>query len=301
MERIIMKKNANRRRKTFIVGLLGAIVPSVCLLLTSTAGHGFVNNCVQPPSGMISWWPADGDANDLVASNHGTLQNGASFASGMVAQAFSFDGVDDHISTEDIDLPSTFTLDAWIFPNTTDGVQYILSKDDDFLRSYFFCFDSGGKLVASVKNTAGAFTQYRTTEVVLSVGQWQHVVLTYDGSLGADQKMSFYVNGQNAAATHIGPYDAGGTPENNDLIVRLGIYGDGIRSPFNGLIDEVEIFNRVLATNEIVALFNAGSAGKCKTVTVCHKPGTPAQKTLVIPKQALAGHLGHGDTKGGCK
>lgn len=34
--------------------------------------------------------------------------------------------------------------------------------------------------------------------------------------------------------------------------------------------------------------------------TICHKPGTPAQKTLVIPQQALAGHLGHGDTIGPC-
>lgn len=36
-------------------------------------------------------------------------------------------------------------------------------------------------------------------------------------------------------------------------------------------------------------------------ITICHKPGTPAQKTMVIPIQALAGHLGHGDTIGPCQ
>lgn len=36
------------------------------------------------------------------------------------------------------------------------------------------------------------------------------------------------------------------------------------------------------------------------TVTICHKPGTPAQKTLVIPIQALAAHLAHGDVIGTC-
>ena len=36
-------------------------------------------------------------------------------------------------------------------------------------------------------------------------------------------------------------------------------------------------------------------------VTICHRPGTPAQKTLVIPQQALAGHLSHGDTVGTCQ
>jgi hypothetical protein len=37
------------------------------------------------------------------------------------------------------------------------------------------------------------------------------------------------------------------------------------------------------------------------SVTICHKTGTPAQKTLVIPQQSLAGHLDHGDTIGPCQ
>jgi hypothetical protein len=36
-------------------------------------------------------------------------------------------------------------------------------------------------------------------------------------------------------------------------------------------------------------------------VTICHKPGTPAQKTLVIPEAALGGHLGHGDVLTACE
>jgi hypothetical protein len=35
-------------------------------------------------------------------------------------------------------------------------------------------------------------------------------------------------------------------------------------------------------------------------VTICHKPGTPAEKTLTIPRSALGGHLGHGDKMGSC-
>ena len=35
-------------------------------------------------------------------------------------------------------------------------------------------------------------------------------------------------------------------------------------------------------------------------VTICHKPGTPAQKTKTIPQSALSGHLGHGDKMGAC-
>jgi len=36
------------------------------------------------------------------------------------------------------------------------------------------------------------------------------------------------------------------------------------------------------------------------SVTICHKPGTPAEKTKTLPQSALNGHLGHGDTMGPC-
>ncbi|MDQ3642936.1 MAG: transmembrane protein 268 [Actinomycetota bacterium] len=35
-------------------------------------------------------------------------------------------------------------------------------------------------------------------------------------------------------------------------------------------------------------------------VTVCHKPGTPAQKTMTLPQPAVQAHLGHGDIPGPC-
>jgi hypothetical protein len=35
-------------------------------------------------------------------------------------------------------------------------------------------------------------------------------------------------------------------------------------------------------------------------ITICHKPGTSAEKTMVINPSALSGHLGHGDTEGAC-
>jgi hypothetical protein len=35
-------------------------------------------------------------------------------------------------------------------------------------------------------------------------------------------------------------------------------------------------------------------------VEICHKPGTPAQKTLTVPASAVPGHVGHGDSEGAC-
>ena len=49
------------------------------------------------------------------------------------------------------------------------------------------------------------------------------------------------------------------------------------------------------------ALVRGSSAGaKNEKVTICHKPGTPAQKTMEVPSSAVGGHTGHGDHVGPC-
>ena len=47
---------------------------------------------IDPPAGMVSWWPGDGNADDIVDGNPGTLSGDATFAPGKVGQAFRFDG-----------------------------------------------------------------------------------------------------------------------------------------------------------------------------------------------------------------
>lgn len=58
-------------------------------------------------------------------------------------------------------------------------------------------------------------------------------------------------------------------------------------------------------TSDITAKFDSStvvtlSSSTHNNITICHKPGTPAEKTLVIPEPALNAHLRHGDTLGAC-
>src|SRR5205814_6686292 len=48
--------------------------------------------CATAPSGMVSWWPGEGDANDIQDGNDGTFNGTPAYSSGKVGQAFSFDG-----------------------------------------------------------------------------------------------------------------------------------------------------------------------------------------------------------------
>jgi len=82
---------------------------------------------------LISWWPGDGDADDIHDDNPGTLQGGASFAPGMVGQAFSFDGSDDFVRvphSPSLNPSGSFSIDAWIFPTQDEEGGVVVKWGD---------------------------------------------------------------------------------------------------------------------------------------------------------------------------
>ena len=78
-------------------------------------------------TGLVAWYPFDGNASDMSGNgNHGTV-NGASLSPdrhGVAGKAYSFDGVDDFVQIEDhssLDFNSTLTFHFWINPNNWEG------------------------------------------------------------------------------------------------------------------------------------------------------------------------------------
>jgi len=60
------------------------------------------------------------------------------------------------------------------------------------------------------------------------------------------------------------------------------------------------VFACALAATWAIAGGNGSPTGAVEKSPVCHKPGTPAEKTLWVPDAAIPGHLGHGDVRGTC-
>jgi len=86
-------------------------------------------DCTPAPSGLIAWWPGDGFALDVAGTNHGTLQNGASYTNGMIGPAFNFDGVDDRVAiaespATDISRMLRWTIEAWVRPTSFTSQNY---------------------------------------------------------------------------------------------------------------------------------------------------------------------------------
>ncbi len=220
--------------------------------------------CAPPPAGMIAWWPGDGNANDIQGPTfeNGTLINGAAYAAGMVGQAFSFDGIDDSVVVPSTTIlePNALTLDAWIFVDAgapPSGNYGIIGKYYSVggLRGYEIFIDNG-KLVLRANSTNQTYA-ISTNDVIF--GQWNHVAATIDSS-----SSYLYING-NLEGSGAGVPAIEATNQPFVIGARGGDISPG--AYFIGRIDEAEVFSRALSGAEVSAIFNAGSAGKCRTCT----------------------------------
>lgn len=239
--------------------------------------------CVQPPSGLVSWWPGDGDADDIQNVNNGTLQGGATFALGMVGQAFNFNGLDAFVEAPEngsLDFNGPLTIDLWVKPDAASPEKSPLVSKYDFSGGMWgnVAYELsliGPDQVIQFGITCGTTNMFRqTVPGALPLNVFSHVAAVYRQN--PSPALEIYVNGQLQPGTNLGGICS--FINQHDIPFRIGKRIDLGFGPvfFDGLIDEVEVFNRALSASEIQAIYNAGSAGKCKapiTVAVDIKPG----------------------------
>jgi uncharacterized repeat protein (TIGR01451 family) len=257
--------------------------------------------CIQPPSDLAHWWPLDETAGstaakDIVGGRDGTTKLGAIGSSGSpksvagkVGNAFEFDGssafveVPDGPGTLSFGNPGQeFSIDAWIKvePGDASDVRPIVDKRNEiggkvagyqlYLRDGKLSFQLADASVSSpicdvnpsIPSPNTSCTNYESTANVAD-GQWHLVAVTVQRT-GTSPQIKLYVDG---ALQFTGPTRI---HANNNASLLIGRNNPAVSFAgqfFKGLIDEVEIFNRVLDETEIKAIYNTGSAGKCKKLT----------------------------------
>jgi hypothetical protein len=220
--------------------------------------------CSPAQVGLISWWSADGNALDSRSRNNGTLLNGANFSAGNVGQAFNFDGVNDSVQVShdaNQNINGSFSAETWIFPRSVNNNSpRILEKSDGSNRWLLAINQSSpANSLELIINPSQVILFSPANSIVLN--QWSHVAFTYN-SVTNDVKL--FINGTQVAATTT---TAITTTSTNPLVIGNDFL-TGTR-PFDGLIDEPAIYDTALSVNQIQAIFNSGTAGKCKpTATV---------------------------------
>lgn len=173
------------------------------------------NQCIFPPSGLVGWWPGNGNANDLISDNNGTLEGEAGFDAGQVAQAFLLDGQDDYVrivdQTNTLDGFTALTIDAWIKPDTQLWVNpengeltgVIISKYNSTLSngvSYAFALINGKiRMWLGYTVVPNSWRGLQALDAI-PLNEWSHVAVVWAGG----EAFTLYVNGQEMPATIIG-------------------------------------------------------------------------------------------------
>jgi hypothetical protein len=213
--------------------------------------------CIPPASGLVSWWPGDGTAADIQDGNNGAVQSGATYAPGLVGQAFSFNGSGQYIQVPDaanleFGTNSPITICLWAYRTNNNSIMHIVGKRTGCSAGNTFNYQM------ALDNSAGFGLEFGaanpnqvSTHVDLPLNTWWHLAGTFDGTT-----FRFYTNGVLAASAigMLGPI--------NSAPLRIGTSGDC--ASFAGQLDEVQLYNRALSVSEIQAIYAAGSAGVCK-------------------------------------
>jgi hypothetical protein len=256
---------------------------AIIFILSCHNFHAQAQTCAQLPSGIVGWWPGDGNSYDIISGNNGTAMNGVTFDAGKVGQAFRFA----KNSTPGVVVPSStslnlgdFTIEAWVNVQNdgTSAGDYgtIVSKlnltnftNGTTRSSYAVEIAHGGPLQASFVSAVGSYDTTGGGTVPLNI--WTHIAVTRQGI-----NLAFYVNGALAGtSTQAEPPTSNSDPLTIGALSPLG-YPLSFNPYFGGLIDELSIYNRALSAAEVQQIFAAGTAGKCKS-------GIPPAPVSVVP------------------
>jgi hypothetical protein len=179
---------------------------------------------------------------DATGNGHTGAISGAAWSSqGKFGSCLSFNGSNSLVtvnSTSLLNLSTGMTLEAWVFPTTNNGTRDVLIKEGPGVDIYNLYARNWRGLPEGNAYVSGS---NRTAEgAALAANVWTHLAATYDGST-----VRLFINGVQVAATAFSGSIAGST---NPL--RIGgnsIWGEY----FQGMIDEVRIYNRSLTQAEI--------------------------------------------------
>jgi hypothetical protein len=217
--------------------------------------------------GLVAGWHfnegAGSDAIDYVSNDTdgGNLPGLAS--GGKIDAARDWNGTDDYIRVSNnkaaINNVDTFTYTAWIYPhsfgenerghllqmNGAGGtkIQFRMRNDDanETFRAY----------VGS--NAADAYADL--VDYSISLNNWQHIAVTYDDA--GDRYARVYINGVEGDYQQWTP-NMGVVFDDSANHLFIGADGTGVDA-FDGLIDELRLYNRILSEEEIRIVMGAGA------------------------------------------
>lgn len=231
--------------------------------------------CATPPSGMVAWWPLDETSGSLLHSivgNHDATTQPAAIGAGGPSVATApkvgsalFFGVARAEASNDPALnfgTGNFSIDAWVRSNQSTLLSAVVDKLDTGTpvpRGYAFFVQNG--MVQLVMADGTSISTFQSSNTFIANGTWRHVAVTVRRTGGVPVGQ-FYIDGNPAGATFT-PLPGNINSNATLFIARYRLSTSACSCEVS--LDEIELFNTAVSFTDIKAIFNAGSAGKCKT------------------------------------
>src|SRR5438128_4628205 len=171
--------------------------------------------------------------------NDGTI-TGTTDVVGKVGRARQFDGVDDNIAAS-VSVGGQWTIALWVQwndgPNTYEHPIGLGTGHD---ATFWF---SGTTVAFKTQDASGTTVVDRRLSSSITTGIWYHLAATFDGTTVKGYLDGVQACSASAAATTI-----------RSSNIKIGSSGYAVNNFFDGIIDEVLIYNRALTAEEIAAL-----------------------------------------------
>ncbi|MHA7646514.1 LamG-like jellyroll fold domain-containing protein [Nitrosopumilus sp. S4] len=203
-------------------------------------------------SGALSNYQFEGDLDDIVGVNDGTVNTGipAFDSNGKIGQAFDFNG-STHIVTADdpFDFADNhpFTLSMWYKTSVTGQNDLLIGKIDSSGNGYQLFLKSDNQLRFRL-GSGSSFAILDTVGVILRDNQFHHVAITYDGS-GSASGVNFYIDGTIAPTKIISNKPIGNTANNEALVI--GNQRSNTSFYFTGQMDDIRVYDFELTEDQV--------------------------------------------------
>ena len=210
------------------------------------------NNSIVSKKGLIAYYPFNGNSNDESGNGNNGTPNGSVNLTydrlGNADKAFNFSGGNITVSTTGFHNPS-FTISCWIKPVAStcyyDG-PVIYSDYDGYYNGNTLTLRKNGTVDIGLSGGSEAKSYQSRSINVVPLNQWSFITASYNGSI-----LKVYINGI-LDNTLSAPYFTYSTK----TLLKIGDASWSGDYHFNGIIDELRIYNRALTDSEIQLLKN---------------------------------------------
>ena len=233
-------------------GIYGLVFTAANGTATNVALTVVVNPKSQVQDGLLAWWKMDETAGAAAADSSGNGRaatvSGATFTTGYLSNALHFNGTGNAATFTSPDADQ-LTVAAWVRANGQGNSQYPRILDTPGYR-LFFRFDGQGTNVLDFATYSTSNGDWNSGMNTIRTGAWFHVAASYDRTSFANLP-TLYVNGVKLPpATITSP--SGTQPPYSGT----GYIGNksGLSRAWNGLIDDLRIYSRLLSNAEVQAL-----------------------------------------------